>query len=127
LAKAGLPANWQPDEEAAQLQATYERWLQTAAAVDASLQGHVAALHTQAIKGLRQLETKLLRAQRRKLKDTGQQLEALHQLLFPAGGLQERTENVLPWLAKYGPHLLQWIYDHSSPITAQFAMLRLPR
>lgn len=126
LAKAGLPANWQPDFEAAQLQATYDRWLQAAAAVDASLQGHVAALHTQAIKGLRQLETKLLRAQRRKLEDTGRQVEALHQQLFPGGGLQERTENILPWLARYGPQLLQWIYDHSSPLPGQFALLRLP-
>jgi bacillithiol biosynthesis cysteine-adding enzyme BshC len=126
LAKAALPASWQPDFEEAQLRAIYDRWLRVAASVDASLQGYVAALHTQAIKGLHKLETKLLRAQRRKLEDTCRQVEALHHQLFPGGGLQERTENILPLLARYGPQLLQWIYDHSSPLPGQFTLLRLP-
>ena len=60
------------------------------------------------IKGhLDQLERKAVQALKRREADTVQQLQRLCNALVPGGRLQERVYPVLPYLAKYGPALLQ--------------------
>jgi bacillithiol biosynthesis cysteine-adding enzyme BshC len=60
------------------------------------------------IKGhLDQLERKAVQALKRREADTRQQLQRLCEALMPGGKLQERVYPALPYLAKYGPRLIQ--------------------
>ncbi len=57
------------------------------------------------------LKRKTLLAAIRKDAEASRRLDALFEHLLPAGGLQERTLNVLYFLNKYGPNFIDWIYD----------------
>lgn len=64
-----------------------------AAETDPSFLGAVKAQEVKQLKGLDRLEKRLLKAQKRKLKDQLGRLVALQSKLFPGGGLQERSRN----------------------------------
>lgn len=81
------------------------------AAVDPTLRA-TAGQTSGHIKGhLEQLEKKAVQALKRREADTVQQLQRLRNALVPAGKLQERVYPVLPYLAKYGPALVQSLRD----------------
>ncbi len=100
----------------------YHRLAEQAGIIDGTLREHVAALQARALKKLGSLETKMKRAERRKLKDESNQLERLKQLLFPNGNLQERTGNFMPYFAQYGPDLLQKLYRESLTLQQEFTV-----
>ncbi|HSC52481.1 MAG TPA: bacillithiol biosynthesis cysteine-adding enzyme BshC [Phnomibacter sp.] len=105
----------------------YERLQLAADKIDITLKAYLAALHAQALKGLHSFEKKLQRSARKKLGDSGRQLTTLHEQVFPAGNLQERIENFLPFYALFGPALIQEIYEHSPALqTDAFTIVQLP-
>jgi len=64
------------------------------------------------VKGhLEQLERKAVQALKRREADTRQQLQRVCEALMPGGKLQERVYPALPYLAKYGPHLIQTLRE----------------
>jgi len=107
---------------AAEMKVFYEKLEAQAGTIDATLRQHVAALHARALKKLVGLEKKMKRAERRKLTDESNQLEALKTMLFPNGNLQERTENFMPYFAQYGPGLLQRLYNESLTLEQEFTV-----
>ena len=104
----------------------YNRLQELAGQIDPTLQPHVAALHTRAVKGLHQLEKKLQRAARRGLQEEGEAIRKLKRTLFPGGGLQERQENFMPLYARYGPRLVDHILAHSLALEPAFTVMHLP-
>lgn len=66
-----------------------------AAAIDPTLQKHIAAQAHRTLQALNGVSTKMLRAERRRQSDRIRQALGVREALFPGGGLQERTENVL--------------------------------
>jgi len=127
LSDAWVARNSQADlglaKDLKDLQDLYGRLSGKAGEVDKTLQAHVAALHKKAEKGLVGLEKKLVRAEKRKFSDHLRQLEALHEELFPGNGLQERVENFLPYLARYGAGLIQTLHQHSGTFEQEFRVL----
>ena len=107
-------------EEVEQL---YTRLKEQAAAVDRTLAGHVEALHTGAAHRLKELEKKMLRAERRKYKDQQRQIKALKDHLFPGGGLQERRENLAGPYARWGDAFLEKLYEASLALEQEFVIL----
>jgi bacillithiol synthase len=107
------------------LLAFYENIKAQAGTIDTTLEAHVLSLHAKANKGLLALEKKMQRAERRKIKDESNQLERLHEAIFPNGGLQERVENFMSYYAQYGPGLLQTLYDQSLTLEQEFTITRL--
>jgi bacillithiol biosynthesis cysteine-adding enzyme BshC len=105
------------------LKALYDRLSSKSAQVDGTLLAHVEALRKKAAKGLDGLEKKLLRAEKRKYADQLRQLEALHEELFPGNGLQERVENMLPFLARYGSDIIPMLHLHSFTFEQKFNVL----
>lgn len=105
------------------VKALYSEISETARAIDASLQQHVAALQTQAIHKLEALEKKMLRAEKRKHETTQRQLAQLKQQLFPNNNLQERVENMAGFYARYGQALLHLLLQHSLALEQQFCIL----
>ncbi|MFN5760540.1 MAG: bacillithiol biosynthesis BshC, partial [Sphingobacteriales bacterium] len=53
------------------------------------------------------------------------QLLKIKAQLFPAGSLQERRENILPFYAQYGPACIDAIYQHSTSFWQQFILLSI--
>ena len=96
-----------------------------AANIDSTLAPHVGALHARVLNGLKGLEKKMQRAERRKLKDESAQLEKLKAILFPKDKLQERLENMVPYYAQYGSALLRLLYDNSLTLEQKFTVLHL--
>lgn len=74
----------------------------TVNSVDNALDGYGKSESTKLTKQIDGLKQKLIRHQKKKHDDAMAQIENLFERLFPAGGLQERYENVIPKLAKYG-------------------------
>ena len=122
--KHGAPIHLQPFESNFFLQ--FEQLQQMAAGIDATLQPHVAAIHTQVIKKLRGLEKKMQRAARRQLDEEGTAITRLKQSLFPKGGLQERQENFLPLFATFGHELIAALLEASPALEPVFTVAELP-
>ena len=96
---------------------------ETAAAADASLLHHVEALHIQAAKKITQLEKKIYKAEKKKFEAQQRQVEKIKDLLFPAGNLQERIDNIMPYYASYGRSFIDTLYKHSLTLQQEFTIL----
>ena len=101
----------------------YESFKKQAKAVDTTLEQHVDALKTKTVFRLQELEKKMLRAEKRKFTDQQGQIQKVKAHLFPGNGLQERHENISCYYAKYGPAILQLLYNESLSLEQEFVML----
>jgi len=104
----------------------YQEVLNASTSFDASLYGHIAAMQTDALKQLRKLEKKFKRLARRKAADQLNQLSHLFSLIFPLGGLQERTQNMIPWYAEVGKELIDTLYANATPFNEDFGIIYFP-
>jgi bacillithiol biosynthesis cysteine-adding enzyme BshC len=111
------------DQEIAEALQYYENLKTVARPVDHTLVQHVEALQVRALEPLRQLEKKLLKAEKRKYSDLQRQIHSIKNGLFPQGGLQERIDNFLPWYAMAGPRFFRDLYDHSLALEQEFVVL----
>lgn len=94
-----------------------------AAKADPSLVGSVEARWQQALHGLERVERGLVRAAKRQQAEALQRMDRIHLALFPGGGLQERTENILPTLAAHGLDRLNELLEALDPLDPTFALI----
>lgn len=106
------------------LEALYDLVKKQAAAVDHSLEKHVEALKLKTVYRLQELEKKMLRAEKRKFGDQQRQIQAVRKHLFPGNGLQERTDNISYYYAKWGPGFLRKLYEASLTLEQEFVILQ---
>ncbi len=92
---------------------------------DASFSGAVKAQEAKQLKGLDQLEKRLLKAQKRKYQDELNRLVSLQNDLFPNGGLQERFANFSEFYLAFGPILIEKLMDQLHPLDHEFTVLQL--
>lgn len=104
----------------AQFKALYELAEQT----DASFLGAVKAQEVKQKKGLDNLEKRLLKAQKRKLKDQIIRLTELQNQLFPNYSLQERQLNFSEMYLEYGTELIPILKEKLNPLCSEFLVLR---
>ena len=71
------------------------------------------------------LEKRLLKAEKRKLKDQIERLTAIQEYLFPKESLQERTVNFSEFYLEYGDELLSQLKKELDPLVHQFTILEL--
>ncbi|WP_343486790.1 bacillithiol biosynthesis cysteine-adding enzyme BshC [Allomuricauda sp. d1] len=103
-----------------QFEALYELAEQT----DKSFLGAVKAQEVKQKKGLDKLEKRLLKAQKRKLKDHVTRLTALQNELFPNQSLQERQLNFSALYLEYGEDLISNLINALAPLKNEFLILR---
>jgi len=103
----------------------YESIKQQAVSVDTTLEKHVNALKTSTLHRLRELEKKMLRAEKRKFSDQQRQIQAIKAKLFPKNGLQERYDNMLYYYAKWGKEFIKLLYDHSLTLEQEFVIIKV--
>lgn len=96
---------------------------QRAIAADPTLEGAVNAIEKRALHGLEQVGHKLVRAAKRRQELPIRQLEMVHERLFPAGGLQERRDNFMPWYTVEGPAFFDRLLAELDPLDRRFSVL----
>ena len=96
-----------------------------AGTIDPTLVRHVSALEKKSVDRLRELEKKMLRAEKRKHEVSGQQLRKIRSALFPGNSLQERYENILPYYARYGKDIIDCIHQHSKGLEMVFGLITI--
>ena len=111
------------EQERRQLNAMYDALLLKAAQADTTLRGAVEARRTKALHGLEHIEQRLVRAAKRQQTTLLERMDRVHEAVFPGGGLQERKQNMLPFLAAYGPGILDTWLNELDPLDPQFSVL----
>ncbi len=108
-----------------QLKEFYQHIKLIAAEADNTLQQHVEALQTRALKRIAELEKKMLRAERKKFEAEQRQIQKLKSQLFPNKSLQERAENLSGFYAKYGNKLVKKLLESSLTFEQEFCILNV--
>jgi len=87
---------------------------------DSSFIGAVKAQEAKQIKGLKKLEKRLLKAEKRKYKDYLIRVENIHNELFPNGSLQERITNFATF---FDPVFLNQCFKEFDPFANNFTII----
>lgn len=113
------------EEEISLFHTVYDKVRTTAREIDSTLLQHVAALEHRTIKEIKNLEKKLLRAEKRNYETQQRQLQKIKEELFPKNGLQERVDNFMPWFGMYGQAFIAQVIECSSSFKQEFGVLCL--
>lgn len=98
---------------------------QVALRTDASFEGAVAAQEQKQINGLMHLEKRLLKAQKRQLKEYTKRALALQEMLFPEAGLQERHLNFSEVYVDNGHQFISILKENLQPLSGMFYAIEL--
>ncbi len=101
----------------------YDSIRKIAADIDQSLDRHVWALQSTAINRISLLEKKMLKAEKKKFEAEKRQVSKIKESFFPAGILQERVENILPYYSHFGKPIMDALYLASTGLQQQFCIL----
>lgn len=107
------------------LQKQFEALYTLAEKTDKSFLGAVAAQEKKQIKGLENLEKRLLKAQKRKLNDQISRITEIQDQLFPGQSLQERNLNFSELYLQFGEQLIQQLVLNLQPLKGAFLILKL--
>ncbi len=106
-----------------QLQNQFVTLYKIAFKTDESFIGAVKAQEAKQIKGLDNLEKRLLKAQKRKLKDVLERIIDLQNQLFPNQSLQERQANFSEFYLENGNNLIPILIQKLKPLENNFEII----
>ena len=112
-------------EQIQHLEQQFEALYKLAEQTDKSFLGAVKAQEIKQIKGLRDLEKRLLKAQKKKLADQISRCTELQEQLFPGQSLQERNTNFSELYLEYGDDLIPELLKSLEPLKGEFLILNL--
>jgi len=92
---------------------------------DASFIGAVDAQQRKQIKGLENLEKRLLQAEKRKQVDVTERIIVLQNELLPNNSLEERQRNFSEYYLHFGPTLITALKKSLKPLQQAFTILEL--
>lgn len=100
----------------------FEALYKVAEQTDKSFLGAVKAQEVKQLKGLDNLEKRLLKAQKRKLSDHVKRFTDIQNDLFPNQNLQERVFNFSEFYSEYGNSLLPALFEALDPLDYRFTV-----
>uniref|UniRef100_UPI0030ECBC8A bacillithiol biosynthesis protein BshC n=1 Tax=uncultured Winogradskyella sp. TaxID=395353 RepID=UPI0030ECBC8A len=112
-------------EQIQHLEAQFKSLYDLADQTDKSFFGAVKAQETKQLKGLKNLEKRLLIAQKRKLVDQIERCTELQEQLFPNQSLQERNTNFSELYLEFGEQLIPELLKALEPLKGEFLILNL--
>ena len=118
---SNIDIDFSPQKE--HLVAQFQHMYELAEKTDESFLGAVKAQEVKQLKGLENLEKRLLKAQKRKLKDEVERIAELQNELFPNRSLQERQTNFSEFYAEYGETLIEKLMENLDPLDSNFKIL----
>ncbi|MEI6864966.1 bacillithiol biosynthesis cysteine-adding enzyme BshC [Flavicella sp.] len=92
---------------------------------DVTFKGALEAQEKKQIKGLLNLEKRLLIAEKRKHKDVVGRTRKLQDSLFPRKGLQERNVNFADFYKEYGEELIPVLLKQLNPLSFEYSVIEL--
>lgn len=92
---------------------------------DKSFLGAVAAQEKKQLNGLDKLESRLLKAQKRKLSEKLNPVKNIQDTLFPKGSLQERNLNFSNFYLDNGEEILDIIKENLDPLNLSFTIIEV--
>ncbi len=107
------------------LELQFEKLKELAEQTDKSFIGAVKAQEVKQLKGLQNLEKRLLKAQRIKLKDEVARVVVLQNELFPQQSLQERKSNFAEFYLEYGRIFFDVVKENLDPLKMEFKVISL--
>ena len=107
------------------LQEQFEQFKIVAKQTDKSFIGAVNAQEIKQIKGIENLEKRLLKAEKRKLADIVNRITLLQDELFPKQSLQERYTNFSEMYLEFGDDLIPLLKENLKPLELKFSILEL--
>ena len=105
------------------LQELFEAVLTKTAEIDKSLVGTVEAERARQMKGLTNIEQRLMKAEKQRHEIEINQLRKLQDKLFPNRSLQERTENFMGIYLRQGASMIDSIVEALDPMEKEFLVL----
>ncbi len=108
-----------------QIETHFQELEKMAKATDKSFIGAVNAQKKKQLKGLDNLEKRLLKAEKRVHLDLVNRITELQDELFPKQSLQERNTNFSEFYLEYGGELIPKIKSALKPLTGEFIIIRL--
>ena len=112
-------------EQRAYLQKQFKELEELAKKTDKSFIGAVKAQEVKQLKGLDNLEKRLLKAQKRKLNSVVDRITELQNELFPNQSLEERQRNFSEYYLSQGDQLISGLIDNLDPLKLEFSVLEL--
>ena len=103
----------------------FEDLYKLAEQTDKSFLGAVKSQEAKQLKGLHNLENRLLKAQKKKLSDEVLRMTDLQNELFPNQSLQERNSNFSEFYLEYGEQLIPNLIESLDPLKGKFLMLTI--
>jgi len=107
------------------LQEQFKDLYELAAKTDASFLGAVKAQEVKQLKGLDNLQGRLLKAQKRKLQDHVVRMTEIQNQLFPNKSLQERNLNFSELYLEYGERLIPNLMKALKPLSGEFSIVKM--
>jgi len=105
------------------LRQIYDHLARKAQAIDPTLENAVRADEVKMTGHLQQWESRLVRAEKQKHEVALNQLRNLKEKLFPGNGLQERSDNFIPYYLKYGEPFFDQLMAYLDPLESGFVLL----
>ena len=118
-----ISVDFTPQKE--HLKKQFEDLYALAEQTDKSFLGAVKAQERKQIKGLEHLEKRLLKAQKRKLKDHTDRIVELQNDLFPNQSLQERQLNFSELFLEHGESIISILAKELKPLKGEFLVLTI--
>lgn len=107
------------------LEEQFKGLYEVAEQTDKSFLGAVEAQEVKQKKGLDKLEKRLLKAQKRKLKDHVTRMTEIQNELFPNQSLQERNLNFSEVYLELGKDLIPMLMDALKPLQLEFSIIKI--
>ena len=118
---SNIDVDFSPQKE--HLVKQFEALYEIAAETDKSFLGAVKAQEVKQLKGLENLEKRLLKAQKKKLSDHVQRFTGIQNELFPLENLQERIMNFSEFYLEYGEDLIPKLFESLDPLDYRFTVI----
>jgi bacillithiol biosynthesis cysteine-adding enzyme BshC len=112
-------------EQKQHLQQQFAKLNEIATKTDASFTGAVKAQELKQLKGLENLEKRLLKAEKRKHAEQLERITQLQNELFPGQGLQERKANFAEFYLEHDGKLLNELFASLKPLEHEFNVVIL--
>ena len=107
------------------LKKQFDALKEMATRTDASFTGAVKAQETKQLKGLENLEKRLLKAEKRNHAEQLERITTLQNELFPNRSLQERKANFSEFYVEHNGELLTALFDQLRPLKQEFSIVVL--
>ncbi|MCF8278460.1 MAG: bacillithiol biosynthesis cysteine-adding enzyme BshC [Flavobacteriales bacterium] len=113
------------DEQSQLLVQLYDGLKEKASQIDESLVAALDAEQTRMQQSLDQWGSRFTRSLKKNFEVTVNRIRKLDKKLFPNGYLQERHDNLFEFYSKYGPELIDELYEVSVPFSTEFHIVEM--